>query len=300
MKITKKTLIYIIKEEIKNLEKSPQVDFPMSNNEISVCADQKLMNVLYKFRNKNIGNKLDLIISKFKITTQWGKYSTPNHWFENVKYKTFMDFFKRKLSDYKLNKILSQKENILSFPCECIIESLGEFNTDTNFNGYKLFTSILGEKEKSKVLELKLKKHVSDITHDLKKVGIPNIENLSFINMKLLKSFYHRIHSPINGIIKSIIEISPENELFGDNVLWVVEILTADYGEIYLLLVGELSIQDFEFNIKVGDKINMFDEIGSFNWGSQIVLIYDSNKFKFKSFISQSKQYFIGDTIFER
>lgn len=294
----KQKIKQIIREELEKDNKNNIVEFPMSDDEIAICADQKLMNTLYKFRDKNIGEKLDKIISKFKITTQWGKYKTPNHWFENVEYKTFMDFFKRKLSDYKLNKILSQTENKLSFPCECIVESLGKFNSARDFNGYKFFTAILGEKGESKKLELKLKKDVSNITNDLKKVGIPNIEKLSYINMKLLKSFYHRVHSPINGIVKSIIEISPKNELFGDNILWIIKIYSKEFGMIHLLLVGELSIQDFKFNIKVGDKINMFDEIGNFDWGSQIVLIYDSNKFKFKSFISQSTKYFIGDKIF--
>jgi len=297
----------IIKEEIE-LTTKKNIIFPLSDDEIANLDNEKIMGILYKFRNKDIGDKLLKIINKFKILpNQLQKYNIPLEWFEKKDYKTFMQFFKRKLSKEKLLNINKNiYNNIFSFPCECVIESQDRFNTSLNyekFGSYKIFTAINKRSEKkifdNAPLLLKLKKPVQDIRNDLKRVGINNIDDLSFINMKLLKVFYHRIHAPIDCKVKNIIEISPENNLFGDNNLWIVELNNKIYGTVFMLIVGELTVQDFQFKINIGDNLKMFDEIGNFNWGSQIVLIYDQEKFKNNfSNIRINGKYFIGDKIF--
>lgn len=124
-----------------------------------------------------------------------------------------------------------------------------------------------------------------------------NVDDLSFINMKLLKVYYHRVHSPISGKIKDIIEVSPDDNFFGDNNLWIVEISTKDFGNVYMILVGELSIQDFTFKIKKGDNINMFEEVGNFNWASQVILLYDEKYFDSIK-INSGEKYFIGEPVY--
>ena len=41
----------------------------------------------------------------------------------------------------------------------------------------------------------------------------------------------------------------------------------------------------------------MFDEIGNFNWASQVIILYDKGKFNDIK-IKSGKKYFIGEPIF--
>ena len=248
----------------------------LQDKTIDSLDNEIIMSILYKHRHKEIGTKLQKIINKFKFNDKWGQYSTPDNWFVNKKYKTFMEYFKRKLSKDKFTEIKSQK-NILSLPCECNVESVAKISDTSSI--------------------IRLKKSANRVVEDLKNIGLKNVDNLSFINMKLLKVYYHRVHSPISGKIKNIIEVAPDDNFFGDNNLWIVEIFTKNFGSGYLMIVGELTIQDFTFRVKTGDNIEMFEEVGNFNWASQVILLFDENKFD-KIKIQSEKKYFIGHGIY--
>jgi phosphatidylserine decarboxylase len=260
---------------IKEYKKFDELDL-LSDKAIDSLDNEVIMSILYKHRNKEIGNKLWKIINKFKINKDWGKYSTPDDWFEDKEYKTFMQYFKRKISKEKFEEIKSQK-NKMSLPSECNIESIGKISDTSSI--------------------IRLKKSAENVIEDLKNIGVKNVDNLSFINMKLLKVYYHRVHSPISGKIKDIIEVSPDDNFFGENNLWIVEISTKESGSVYMILVGELSTQDFNFAIKKGDNIDMFQEVGNFNWASQVIILYDNKKFDSIK-INSGKKYFIGDPIY--
>ena len=260
---------------IKEYKEFDELDL-LSDKAIDSLDNEIIMSILYKYRNKEIGDKLWKIINKFKINKDWGKYSTPDDWFEDKEYKTFMQYFKRKISKEKIEEIKSQK-NKMSLPSECNIESIGKISDTSSI--------------------IRLKKSTENVIEDLKNIGVKNVDNLSFINMKLLKVYYHRVHSPISGKIKDIIEVSPDDNFFGENNLWIVEISTKESGSVYMMLVGELSIQDFNFAIKKGDNIDMFQEVGNFNWASQVILLYDDKKFDSIK-INSGKKYFIGDPIY--
>lgn len=260
---------------IKEYKEFNELDM-ISDDSIDVLNNEIIMSLLFKYRNKEIGDKLWKIIDKFKKNKDWGDYKTPDEWFEDKEFKTFMQYFKRKLSKDKFDEIKSQKNN-MSLPCECNIESIGKINDVSSI--------------------IRLKKKTETVIKDLKNIGVKNVDNLSFINMKLLKVYYHRIHSPVSGKIKNIIEVSPDDNFFGENNLWIVEISTVEFGNVYLILVGELSIQDFTFKVEKGDNIKMFDEIGNFNWASQVIILYDKSKFNDIK-IKSDKKYFIGEPIF--
>lgn len=258
---------------IKLFEHKDYKLFSLTEKQIKNMDKELLMKILYKHRNKNIGPLLYKIINRFT-----GNYKTPKEWFENKEYKTFMEYFKRKISKQKMFEIKKQTKNEMSLPCECVIESKGNLNA---------LSSIV-----------RLKKPTKDVISDLKKLKVENVENLSFINMKLLKIFYHRIHSPISGKISKIIEVSPKDNFFGENNLWILEIKNKTYGNVYLILVGELSIQDFTFKVDVGDQVKMFEEIGNFNWASQVLILFDKDKFDKEVKLKKNGKYFMGDPVF--
>jgi phosphatidylserine decarboxylase len=264
-----------IMAKIKKFSEFDEMDL-LTDKSIKNLDKEIIMSLLYKSRNKEIGNKLHKIIDRFKKNEEWGDYDTPDDWFSGKEYKTFMQYFKRKLSKEKLAEI-KQRKNLMSLPCECNIESVGKIGDVSDV--------------------IRLKKKADSVVRDLKSLGVKNINKLGFVNMKLLKVYYHRVHSPVTGKIKNIIEVSPDDNFFGDNNLWIVEIDTKDFGSVYMMLVGELSIQDFDFKIKKGDEVEMYDEIGNFNWASQVIILYNLDKFE-KMKIKQGKKYFVGGAIF--
>ena len=257
---------YRTHNDLKSLEKI------VDNNDPSESED--LMKALYPVRDKPIGKLLDKIIKRFSNSA---KYDTPMDWFNPTSYKTFMEYFKRSISKPKLEELQS---NIASFdmvmPCEANIEAIGDFTDSTPI--------------------LRLKKTTNDVLKDLAAVGINPLTN-EFISFKLLKCFYHRIHSPVDGTIEDIKFIGKENPLFNNNSLWIVSI-ASEHGMVYMLLVGELSIQDFTFVLKKGDKIKKLEELGNFNWGSQVVIIFEKDLFNGDILINQKEKYFVGEGIF--
>lgn len=72
--------------------------------------------------------------------------------------------------------------------------------------------------------------------------------------------------------------------------------IDSEFGQIYLLLVGELSIQDFDFKKSMG-SIKRGEEIGNFNWGSQVVMIYERGRFPESILIKETHTYFVGDGV---
>lgn len=262
---------------IKEFKQFREIDL-LSDDTIKNLDNEIIMSLLFKYRNKDIGDKLKKIIDKFKYNKDWGQYNTPDEWFEDKEYTTFMQYFKRKISKDKYDEIKSQKDNLMSLPCECNIESIGDLD------------------DLSKVV--RLKKHTNSVIQDLENIGVNNTSDLSFINMKLLKVYYHRVHSPVSGRINDIKVVAPEDNFFGENNLWIVEIKTKKLGKVFLILVGELSIQDFDFRVKIGDEVEMFEEIGNFNWASQVIILYHKNKFDGKIGIEEDEKYFIGEKIY--
>jgi len=233
---------------------------------------QDIMKELRPVRYDNIGDKLQKIINRFQSDVN---YDTPMEWFQN-NWNTFMEYFTRQLTPEKFDEIKSNDYQ-LAMPCECTVESIGDFSDTSSI--------------------LRLKKDTEDVVSDLKEYGVRDIEKLHFVNMKLWKCFYHRVHSPISGKVINLQSVESGDNFFGNNTLWIVTI-NSDKGLVYMLLVGELSIQDFNFKIKKGDEFKMFDEIGNFDWGSQVVLIYDPTKFKGELNVIEEQKYFIGDEIF--
>jgi hypothetical protein len=234
--------------------------------------------IKYKPLDKSFLNKLIGYLTKGDKNWNPNYLYTPS-FFEDS-WKSFMDFFTRKLTDKKSKEIQKNLSKFV-FPCECFLEATGTM------------------KDTKKILRLK-KNHKNSVVSDLKKIGI-EIDHYSYIDMKLFLTFYHRIHSPISGTITDILAIEGNDELFGKNSIWIIKFETSK-SPIYMMLIGESAIQDFNFLIEKGTKIGVFDPIGYFNWseystrpGSQTVILYDPKDFNIKA--KEDKNYFVGDSL---
>lgn len=240
------------------------------------AMSEDLMKALFPLRNKKIGKVLHRIIKGFEKS---GKYQTPAEWFSPEKFSTFMEYFKRKLTKDKSKDIESRINQFdMVMPAEANIESIGDFSDTSDI--------------------LRLKKETRDVVKDLTASGISDVSDMEYISLKLLKSYYHRVHCPVDGTIQRITFVGSEEPLFGDNTLWIVE-FNSNFGRVYMLVVGELSIQDFKFRFKEGDKVKKFEELGNFNWGSQLVIIFEKDSFRGDILIQEKQKYFVGDGIFE-
>ena len=259
--------------------------------------ERSILNKLKSLRYKNINNKeLNAMLNhfvesdeKFINNSKWGVSSEYN--FDKSKFNldlnnpqiSFMDFFTRKLTPKLSLEIKeSAKDCEMIIPNECYIESIGEFDKE-------------GRPEQQ-ILRLK-KTSGRYATEDLHKLDI-NVDGYMYINMKLLVTFYHRIHCPVSGKIGKMIPIEGQDDFFGKNTLWIVEFITQK-SPVYLMLVGESTIQDFDFLKEKGDVVNIFDSLGYFNWGSQTVILYNPNDFNELN-VEAKKKYFVGDCIFKK
>lgn len=173
--------------------------------------------------------------------------------FYDGNYQCFMDFFTRKLLPEKMAQIRHGAEDArLIVPNECNIESVGVVGDPSSI--------------------LRLKKPALNVVADLNALGVP--EHYTFVNMKLLISYYHCVHAPVDGEIVRLVPVPVELNAFGRSSVWCVEFKT-EFGPVFLLLVGEYAIQDFEFSVKEGQHVDIADMIGNFTWGSQTVLMFD-------------------------
>lgn len=241
-----------------------------------LSKSEELMKALFPLRNKRIHEVLKKIMNRFESSAE---YKTPMEWFTPDKFHTFMEYFQRQLTTKKTKEIEAKTNQFsMIMPAEANIESIGDFSDTSSI--------------------LRLKKPTNEITKDLVNAGISEVQNMEFISLKLLKCYYHRVHCPVDGTIQKITFLGRQEPLFGDNSLWIVE-FNSELGRVYLLVVGELSIQDFDFNFNEGDSVKKFDELGKFNWGSQLVIIFEKDSFRGNILINEKDKYFVGDGIFQ-
>lgn len=243
-------------------------------------AERQILDALRPFRYKEIGEKLlNKIRGHFLDNDKYTESSYEFHkdWYIGEPFKSFMDFFTRKLSIKKYKEIDNKASKCsMIIPNESFIEGIGDF------------------KETKKIV--RLKKGGPAIIKELKKFDI-DVSNYHYIDMKLFVTFYHRVHMPVKGKITKMIPIEGEDDFFGDNSLWILEIETKK-SPVYLMVVGESTIQDYKSLKDKGDFVNIFDTIGYFTWGSQTILLYKDSEYTDIQ-IKENTTYFPGDCIFK-
>jgi len=94
----------------------------------------------------------------------------------------------------------------------------------------------------------------------------------------------------------SVLSPSQTSFLFGKNFGMILEILVNKTIKIYQLIIGELSVQNFDFILKEGDEIEKVDPEGYFLLGSQTILLIPES-LQNVSKIVVNKTYFVGDPI---
>mmetsp|Transcript_25042 Transcript_25042/g.26122 ORF Transcript_25042/g.26122 Transcript_25042/m.26122 type:complete len:272 (+) Transcript_25042:22-837(+) len=244
--------------------------------------EDKLVDELYLSRYSDIGPLAKEILETIgKNDSQWhqgGTGPTTRTDLMDWSGKTFMELFTREILPEKLQVLKKENEGQdLVQAAECWIEACGPVEN--------LYSD-------------RLKKEAPECKADMEAMGC-KLDGYSYLNCRLLLSYYHWIHSPCNGTLKRIVPFPKEYNFFGENSLWLLEFETKT-DPVYMLLVGELNIQDFIFHCKEGQKMETMDKVGHFGWGSQIMVFFKVPEGSEISCETSIEHYFIGDSFIKK
>lgn len=96
---------------------------------------------------------------------------------------------------------------------------------------------------------------------------------------------YHRFHSPVTGVIKSIVEIpghlytvnpiavnSPMVNVLTENKRVRVHIETEQFGDVQFVAIGATAVGSIRFTVDQGSKVKKGDELGYFAFGGSTII----------------------------
>ncbi len=126
-------------------------------------------------------------------------------------------------------------------------------------------------RKKVPVGEMTLKKSV---------IGADVLLNLmqgdDLLQISLQKTDYHRIHSPVDGILSGVVSLD-KDELFPGSEAMVVLEIESPIGMVKVMCIGEWTVQTFITTADVGSNLSKMDELGYFYFGSQVIVVLPQN-----------------------
>jgi phosphatidylserine decarboxylase len=200
-------------------------------------------------------------------------------------YPTLHDLFVRTL---KINaREIDKSKNTVVSPVDAVIEDVGPINeaSDILVKG-KTYSieEMLGDREP-------LSKYL----------------NGTYMILYLSPSHYHRIHSPVNGIVTKQWTLGsksyPVNKLglkygvrtLAKNYRVITEVKT-DYGHVAIVKVGAMFVNSIETTHK-GTELEKGGEMAYFSFGSTVVLLFEKDIFQMDANVHTPKEIKVGEKI---
>jgi len=241
-------------------------------------------------KNKTIKNYLiNFAIKKFNINLEEAKDTNIDN------YSTFNEFFIRELKDGI--RPLNSNKNIISSPADGKLTQFGDINN--------------GNLIQAKGKEFTLQSLIADSSStDFKK----------FATIYLSPRDYHRVHMPIDGKLTKMVYIPGKlfsvndtttqniDNIFAKNERLVCYFDTA-IGEIAVIFVGALlvagietvwhgkiapnyytDVQTWEYDSKYNLEFKKGDQLGWFNFGSTVVMLFPESKKNVEMKFSQESE----------
>jgi len=183
------------------------------------------------------------------------------------KFKTFNEFFYRKLKPDARPCIAPDNTGIAVSPADC---------RTVVFNRIDRATEIW-----VKGREFNLERLFGDAYPD----EVQSFEGGSMGIFRLAPQDYHRFHVPVDGILgepKTIegefytvnpMAIRSALDVFGENVRIVVPIDSVSHGRVMVVCVGAMMVGSIVITAKAGEKVSRTDELGYFAFGGSTVLL---------------------------
>ncbi len=259
----------------------------------------KIVNWLMRVENKTIKNFIIRKISKsYKINMEEAESSDAND------YKHFNAFFTRKLKS-SVRPIDKNRQHIIS-PVDGAISQCGKIKSGRIFQAKNYDFS------------------VEELLACDKTTG-ERFKNGEFATIYLSPKDYHRMHAPMDckvsktihvpGRLFSVAKWTAENipRLFARNERLVCYLET-EIGQVAYVLVGAIMVSSMEtvFNglvtppyakkiteIELNDNVNLKkgDEVGQFNMGSTVILLFPENTVKLDSELIENSVVKLGEKI---
>lgn len=172
-------------------------------------------------------------------------YSTPREAFRPVRYTTFNDWFLRSLAPDTLQRCQENASRAdVCAPVQAVC-------TEQPLTG-----------------RMTLKVSVIAV-RDLLRL----VRGDALVQFALRKTDYHRVHSPVDGRVERIDAYAKDRLFPGSEALTIFRIEAERIGTVQLLAIGEWSVQSFAPTVSVGARVRKVDELGHFQFGSQVILV---------------------------
>lgn len=194
---------------------------------------------------------------------------------QEVEYKTFNEFFYRKLKPG--SRVPESKDSrIIVSPADSRCTAFNDVSSATKIwiksRSFSI-SKLLGEESSNS-----------------------NFDDCSVAVFRLAPQDYHRFHSPVDGIVQEPIFISGEYytvnpmairsdlDVFGENIRVVIPIETELFGRVLVIAVGAMMVGSTVLSVAKGDQIKRTDELGYFKFGgSTILVLFAKGKMEFDS-----------------
>lgn len=190
-------------------------------------------------------------------------------------YKINMDEAEKDLSQYKsLNDLFTRK---LKAGVRPIADSFCLHPADSRITQF-------GEIQQGQLIQAKgITYALSDFLGNADKAS--RYEGGYFIVYYLCPTDYHRVHSPVEGVVKDIKKLGLDlwpvhdesvaeiKDLFIANERVVVS-LSTQLGPVETVFVGATNVGSIDIYKSVGDTVQKGEELGVFQFGSTVVMVY--------------------------
>jgi phosphatidylserine decarboxylase len=200
-------------------------------------------------------------------------------------YPTLHDLFVRTLK--KEARKIDKGNNTVVSPVDAVIEDVGPITE----------TSDILVKGKTYSIEEMLGNHELLVKY----------LNGTYMILYLSPSHYHRIHSPVNGIVTKQWTLGsksyPVNKLglkygvrtLAKNFRVITEVKT-DFGHVAVVKVGAMFVNSIETTHK-GSELEKGGEMAYFSFGSTVVLLFEKGIFQIDSTLQTPKEIKVGEKI---
>ncbi|MFP5113685.1 phosphatidylserine decarboxylase [Bacillaceae bacterium C204] len=202
-----------------------------------------------------------------------------------LEYPTLHDLFVRTLK--KEARVIDKSEDTVVSPVDAVIEDVGPIKETSDIlvkgKTYSI-EEMLGDREL-------LAKYIQG----------------TYMILYLSPSHYHRIHSPVNGIVTKQWTLGsksyPVNKMglkygvrtLAKNYRVITEVKT-DYGHVAIVKVGAMFVNSIETTHK-GSDLEKGGEMAYFSFGSTVVLLFEKDIFQMDSNVRTPKEIKVGEKI---
>lgn len=250
-------------------------------------------------------------------------------------YRFFIELTNHRLSSAILKKFSQSRVSAILIPSYAKIYNINQAEMEKNLTDFKTLHELFIRRLKTNSREMDKTDHtvISPVDGVIEETGIitPTKEMIvknkhysivemlgdkqsltkyiggTFLILYLSPSHYHRIHSPISGVITKQWELGrksyPVNRLglkygrdpLSKNFRKITEI-QVNHSQLAMVKVGAMFVNSIE-TTHTSDTVKKGEEIAYFSFGSTVILLFEKDSFTLSSEIGESTNIKVGQVL---